>query len=85
MYLIEKNQNSNGGRIMLSVREDIPSKLLSAKNSPIDTFFVEIKLRKKKWLLSCFYNPNKDNIENHLETLSKNLLLYSSRYENLFT
>ena len=46
-------------------------------------FFVEINLKKKKWLLSCSYNPNRENIENHLETLSKSLALYSSSYESL--
>ena len=67
---------------MLFVREGIPSKLLSVENSPIEIFIVEIKLRKKKCLLSCFYNPNRENIENQLETLSKSLVLYSSSYEN---
>ena len=43
------------------VREDIPSKLLSVENSPTEAFFVEINLRKKKWLLSCAYNPNREN------------------------
>ena len=53
------------------------------ENSPTEAFFVEINLRKKKWLLSCSYSPNNENIENHLETLSNNLALYSSSYENL--
>ena len=34
-------------------------------------------------LISCSYNPNRENIENHLKTLSKSLALYSSSYENL--
>ena len=42
-------RNGNGEGIMLFVREDIPSKLLSVENSPIEAFFVEINLRKKKW------------------------------------
>ena len=45
------------------------------ENSPTEAFFVEINLRKKKWLLSCSYNPINENIENHLETLSNNLAL----------
>ena len=68
---------------MLFVRQDIPSKLLPVENSPTETFFVEINLRKKKWLFSCSYNPNRENIENHLENLSKSLALYSCSYENL--
>ena len=68
---------------MLLVRENIPSKLLFVENSPTEAFFVDINLRKKELLLSSSYNPNKENIENHLETLSKSLTLYSSSYENL--
>ena len=34
-------------------------------------------------LISCSYNPNRENIKNHLRTLSKSLALYSSSYENL--
>ena len=65
------------------MREDIPSKLLSVENYPTEAF-AEVSIRKKKWLFSCSYNPNGENIENHLETLSKNLALYSSTYENHF-
>ena len=77
------DQNTNGRGIMVFVREGNPSKLLSVENSPTEAFFVEINLGKKKWLLSCSYNPNRENIENHLETLSKSVALYSSSYENL--
>ena len=35
------DRNVNGGRIMLFVREDILSKLLSVENSPTEAFFVE--------------------------------------------
>ena len=75
-------RNGNGGGIMLFVREDIPTKLLSVENSPTEAFFIEINLRKKT-LFSCSYNPNRENIENRIESLSKNLALYSSRYEKL--
>ena len=47
-------------------------------------FFVEINLRKKKWLISCSYIPNKTLIQNHLLEISKKLDLCSSRYENVF-
>ena len=46
---------------MLLVRENIPSKFLFVENSPTEAFFVDINLRKKEWLLSCSYNPNKEN------------------------
>ena len=77
------DQNGNGGGIILFLREDIPSKFPPVETSAAEAFFAEINLRKKKWLFICSYNPNRENIENHLETLSKNLASYSSSYENL--
>ena len=44
---------------------------------------VELIPRKKKWLLNCSYNPNNNAIKNHLTTLSKDLDLYSKKYENI--
>ena len=54
------DRNSSGGGIMLFVREEIPSKLLSEykPNSSVENIFIDINLRSKKWLLSCSYNPN---------------------------
>ena len=44
---------------------------------------IELNFRKKKWLLSCSYNPNFKTIADHLEILRRNLDLYSVQYENL--
>ena len=66
------DRNYHGGGIMLYVREDIPSKLLLTDNQPIEGFYIEINLRKKKWLLCGSYNPNRNNIGNHLDSLSRN-------------
>ena len=74
------DRNCRGGGIMLYVREDIPSKLLSAENQLIEGFYIEINLRKKKWLPCGTHNPHRNNIGNHLDSLSKNLALYSSAY-----
>ena len=47
-------------------------------------FSVETYLRnKKKWLLSCSFNPTKMQISNHLTELSKNTDLYLSKYDQL--
>ena len=35
------------------------------------------------WLLSCSYNPNKNNISNHLQQLRNSLDLHSAKYENV--
>ena len=48
----------------------------------MEAFYVEINLQKKKWLLWCSYNPNKNAIKSHIEILHKGLPFYSSKYEN---
>ena len=45
---------------------------------------MEINLRnKKKWLLSCSYNPKKTFLSNHIAELSKSLDLFTTKYERL--
>ena len=76
------DEDSQGVEIMLFVREDIPSKLLTIEPSPAERFYAEINVRKRKWLLCCSCKPNKNNVNMHLDCLSKTLALYSSKYEN---
>ena len=76
------DHNSNGGDIMLFVWEDIPAKRISSETPPVEGLYVEVKLRKQTWLISCSYNPNKSMISQHTEALAKNMDLYSSTYEN---
>ena len=40
-------------------------------------------LYKKNWLINCSYNPHKNNIENHLDIISRSLDLDSTKYENI--
>ena len=47
------DRDNNWGGIMFFVREDIPCKLWSVENHPIEGFYVEINLRKTRWLLCC--------------------------------
>ena len=48
----------------------------------IESFSIDINIRKKKWLLICTYNPNKSLTSNHLKEIGKNLDNYSSKYDN---
>ena len=66
---------------MVSVREDIPSRVISL-NKPIESLFIELNFRKKNWLLWCTYNANRNNISSHLDLLRKSLDLYSAEYEH---
>ena len=52
------DRNRNGGGIMLFVRNDIPSKMISIEKLPTESFLIELNLRKKRWLINCSYNPN---------------------------
>ena len=67
---------------MLFVRDEIPSKLLTAckQNSSVENIFIEINLRSKKWLLSCSYNPNLTLLNNHIQTINRGLEFYSSKH-----
>ena len=63
------DRNSSGGVIVLFVREEIPSKLLSEykPNSSVEKIFIEINLRSNKWLISCSYNPHLILLNNHIQ------------------
>ena len=53
----------NGGGIIIYVREDIPTKILTKHNLPedIEGIFLEINFRKSKWLLCGIYHPPSQN------------------------
>ena len=78
------NRTSHGSGILLFVTEDIPCKIIKTDcNADFEGIFVEINLRKKKWLLCCSYNPLKSNIANHLKNSCKILVKLNSTYDNL--
>ena len=68
---------------MRYVRENIPAKFLSHDFPFAESFFVEINLYKKKWLINCSYNPQKSDIRKHLDIISESLDTYSTKYENI--
>ena len=78
-YRLEQNRNK--GSIMLFVRNDIPSKMISIEKLSTESFLIELNLRKNTWLINCSYNPNNGNIESHLDSVSKSL--DGNRYENI--
>ena len=59
----------------------MPSTLLNTELL-IEGFCIEVNIRKKKGLLVCKYNPNKNLILNHLKEIGKNVDNYSSKYDN---
>ena len=78
------NRNEYGGGVLVYVREDIPSKLIPMQSSSIESFFIELNLRYKKWLLSCSYNSHRTLISEHLSIIGKDLDLLSANYDKIF-
>ena len=68
--MYRRDRNINGGGIILYIREDIPSSLLKIDTS-IEALYIEINLRKKKWLLGYSFNPHKNLITKHLKEIGK--------------
>ena len=62
---IRLDRNRNGGGILIYVREDIPCKELFLHNFPTDIegIFIELNLRKTKWLILASYYPPSQNDE----------------------
>ena len=81
--LYRLDRNSNDGGILLYIKEVIPSYLVATEKEPVESFYVEINLRNKKYLISCSYNPQKIMVSNHLATLEKFLDLHSLKYEKV--
>ena len=73
---------SNGGGILLYIRNDSPSRLLPNSNKT-ESIFAEINFRKKKWLICASYSPHKSNISNDLHHSSKGLDNYIGNYDNI--
>ena len=80
------DRNRYGGGVLIYVREDIPSKLLSKHNftKNVEGLFIEINLRKSKLLFFGGYRSDHKvyglTEENYLEQLSFALDKYSSYY-----
>ena len=59
---VRKDRNDKGGGLLLYIQEHIPFRKIMIHPTPnIEVIFVEINLRKRKWLLICSYNPEKND------------------------
>ena len=68
---------------MLLIRNDIPPKLASTDDKPIESFYVDLNFRNKKWLLNCSYNPKYNSIKLHLACFYISVNSLSSKYDNV--
>ena len=70
-----RDRNENGDDLLLYISGDLPSTLLKI-NPNFEAFYVELNIRKRKLLLCCSYNPNKNLINTHLDEIGRNLDLF---------
>ena len=76
------DRNGNGSGILVFICDDIPTKLIDFQMK-IEVFFIELYLRRKKWLLCCSYNPKYSQISHHLKEIGKDLDVLTSKYDNI--
>ena len=76
------DRDKHGGGILLYVREDIPSKLLNSYTLPkdVEAIFIELNLRKVKWLISGLYHPPSQSDNYFFQTVSDALDKYRQKY-----
>ena len=65
------DRNCLGGGLMLFVREDITSNILTIEEKPTESFYVKLNLLNSKWLVNCSNNSHKKSIRNHLDRIKE--------------
>ena len=77
------DRNRNGGGVLIYVPEDIQSKPLMGHKLPhdIEGIFVELNLRKNKWLLFGSYHPLSQSDEYLLNRVKNGLDSYRKVYD----
>ena len=77
------DRNKFGGGVLIYVREDIPCKQLTKHILPdnIEEIFVEINLRKTKWLLFGGYRPPRQQAEYFLKHVNYALDTYRQTFD----
>ena len=77
------DRNRNGVDVLIYVREDIPSKPLTDHklSHDIEGIFVELNLRKNKWLLFGSYHPPSQSDEYFFNHVKNGLDICSKFYD----
>ena len=60
---LRRDRNKNGGGVMIFVKDDIPTKEIKINFLPsdIECLFIEMNIRKTKWLIVGCYHPPSQN------------------------
>ena len=78
------DRDADGGAVLIYVREDIPCREINCHKleNTFEGIFLEVNLRKTKWLVFGGYNNVKSNINAFLRILGQVLDANMSRLEN---
>ena len=79
------DRNTNGGGILVYIRDDIRSRIIECENLPssFEGLVIELSFNLKKWLLICSYNRHRYNIKEHIRVLPCCLGQNIQKYENI--
>ena len=82
---IRLDRNCHGGGIMFFTRSDLPCNEIKSLNIPsnVEAIFIEMTIRKSKWLIVGGYCPKKEGISYFLDSISKELDKLLPKYENI--
>ena len=80
-----QDRNKHGGGVLIYIREHLPCREIPFHNKPndIEGIFVELSLRKKKWLIFGGYNPAKELASYFLDHVSKHLDVNMANFDNI--
>ena len=83
---IRADKNRHGGGLLIYIKEGVPAKEVSLKNSTakdIEAKAIEINLHKIKWQLIGIYRPPSKSIDFFLDEMQKkNIEQFCTKYEN---
>ena len=79
--------SSTSGGILVFIKENIPSKLLTKLTIPsnLQILPIEVNLRKTKWLILPIYKPPSTTENYFLDHMNRLIEYYTSEYDNILT
>ena len=82
---IRLDRDRNGGGVIIFIRDGLTCRELKPRllYPEVECTLLEISIRQCKWLVVVGYNPQKENIDNFLDKLGREVDKCLSKYENL--
>ena len=81
---IRLDRNCHGGGLLFYMRSDLPCKELKCQlPTGVEAIFLELTIRKSKWVIVGTYNPHKEKISYFLSKIGNELDKLLPKYENI--